>query len=354
MVNDQDVLVEEIPGQDGALGLLTLNRPQVLNALNLSMIHALHAALQRFAVAAHIKAVVIRAAAGRAFCAGGDLRLIYDHAHAADKTAAHYFRDEYQLNRCIFHFPKPYIALLDGITMGGGVGISVHGSHRVATDKLVFALPETGIGFFPDVGATYLLPRLANNVGFYLGLTGIPLKGDECVALGIAQQKVASDALPALWEALIQQPLGKDPKTTVTQLIQHYAEPVKTSPLLLEQEAIKTHFSAVTVEAILESLQEAKTPLCQAAATIILKKSPTSLKVTLNALQRGKNLAFDECMQQEYRLSCHFLEGHDFFEGIRAVIIDKDQTPKWQPAELSAITPEAVERYFSPIKNELV
>ena len=171
MTND-DVIFTEIKGRLGDIGLITLNRPRALNSLTLEMIKAIHRELLAWRKANHIKAVMINAVPGRAFCAGGDLRLTYERMQAKEAHIAHFFWDEYELNCCIFHYPKPYIALLDGITMGGGVGISIHGSHRVATDKLVFAMPETGIGFFPDVGASYFLPRLPHQFGFYLGLTG--------------------------------------------------------------------------------------------------------------------------------------------------------------------------------------
>src|SRR3989338_2126316 len=198
MSDDQEVLFEEIAGQGGHLGVITLNRPQILNSLNQTMIDAMYAQLNKWAIAPDIKAVVIRAAPGRAFCAGGDLRFTYERFKNKDPLLSTFFRDEYQLNRLIYHFPKPYIALLDGITMGGGVGISIHGSHRVATENLLFAMPETGIGFFPDVGGTYFLPRLPGRIGYYLGLTGARIKTDDCVTLGISQHKVTRDKLSAL------------------------------------------------------------------------------------------------------------------------------------------------------------
>jgi enoyl-CoA hydratase len=217
-----EVLFDEYEGKDGNLGIITLNRPEVLNSLNHDMIEAMHKQLIQWATAAHIKAVIIKAVPGRAFCAGGDIRLTYDRCKKHDPAAAEFFQDEYQLNRCIFHFPKPYIALLDGITMGGGVGISIHGSHRVATEKLLFSMPETGIGFFPDVGGTYFLPRLPGNTGIYLGLTGARIHSDDCVALGLTQHKVASEQLSQLIAALAQQSFGANANEAVTQVIQQF------------------------------------------------------------------------------------------------------------------------------------
>jgi enoyl-CoA hydratase len=351
-----DVLFEEISGNQGNLGVITLNRPEVLNSLNHTMVHAMHARLKIWATANPIKAVVIRAANGRAFCAGGDLRLTYKRYLEHDPALPHFFRDEYQLNQFIFHFPKPYIALLDGMTLGGGVGISIHGSHRVATDSLLFAMPETGIGFYPDVGGSYFLPRLPNKMGFYLGLTGEKIASDDCVAIGIAQQKVARESLPELMNALAQEAFGNDARASVTQIIKRFNMQVKPSRFFGSPiaTAIDTCFSATTMEEIVQSLQYASDPIGKETANILAKKSPASLKITLRALQEGKRMDFDACMRQEYRLSCHFLQGHDFFEGIRAVIIDKDQAPHWNPSTLEGVTQSEVEKYFTPLTEELV
>lgn len=349
-----EVLFEEVSGKDGHIGLITLNRPEVLNVLNHAMIHAMHAQLQVWATSAHIKAVIIKAAPGRAFCAGGDIRLTYDRCKARDPLATRFFRDEYHLNRFIFHYPKPYIALLDGITMGGGVGISIHGSHRIVTDRVMFAMPETGIGFFPDVGGTYFLPRLPAHIGFYLGLTGARLASDDCVALGLAQQKLASESLPKLIDALAQHTFSADARQSVTQITEQFKIPVNHSELMEQRADVEACFSANTMEAIYEALQQSNQTVCQNAALTLTKKSPTSLKVTLQALLDGAHLDFDACMRQEYRLSCHFLQEHDFIEGIRAVIIDKDQSPKWRPDRLENVTPRDIEKYFAPLTEELV
>lgn len=349
-----DVLFEEISGNGGHLGVMTLNRPHVLNSLNHAMIHAMVGQLQSWALATHIKAVLIRAAEGRAFCAGGDLRLTYDRIKAHDPVMARFFYDEYQLNRTIFHFPKPYIALLDGITMGGGVGISIHGSHRVATDRLLFAMPETGIGFFPDVGGSYFLPRLPGCIGFYLGLTGARIESDDCVAMGIAHQKVAREALPELINALAQHPFVGDPRAAVSNVIEQFCVQLEPSQLIAQQKALDSCFNHHTMEDILHALQHSDNPRCQHAAEVIIKKSPTSLKITLRALQEGKHLDFDACMRQEYRLVTRFLKSHDFSEGIRAVIIDKDQAPHWEPSTLQGVTHHDVDSYFAPLVEEWV
>ncbi len=352
---DKLVIFEEMPGKGGDIGLITLNRPNALNALTYEMIQLLQTQLTQWAVAPQIKAVIIRAVEGRAFCAGGDLRSLYENIKNHHPGVLQFFRHEYQLNRFIFHFPKPYIALLDGITMGGGAGISIHGSHRVVTDNLLFAMPETGIGFFPDVGSTYFLPRLPGKIGFYLGLTGARLKSDDCIALGLAQHKVPRESFAELIQTLAQQPFEKEANHTVTQIIKSFACSVNSSCSLLEQQAaIDGCFSGETMEAIFQASSHSSNTRCKEAALEMAKKSPTSLKVTLKALEVGRTLTFDQCMQQEYRLVSHFLQAHDLLEGIRAVIIDKDQTPHWKPDNLQQITLEEVNNYFAPVAEELV
>lgn len=341
-----DVLFEVMKGQDGHLGLIILNRPTVLNALNLEMILAIYAQLKEWAIDEDIKAVVIKSQGGRAFCAGGDLRLTYERCETHDVASRDFFRDEYKLNRFIFHYPKPYISLLNGITMGGGVGISIHGSHRIATEHLLFAMPETGIGFFPDVGGTYFLPRLPNAIGFYLGLTGARLQSDDCVTLGIAQNKIPSHLLTEFLHALAEQPFEGQAHATVSKIIQDFQVSVQPSFINEHKKTIDECFSQTTIEEILSKLEQAKQEFCNETRQLLIKKSPTSLKVSLKALQKGKDLNFDACMQQEYDLVCHFLKEHDFREGIRAIIIDKDQKPRWQPDRLAEISDAMVEKYF--------
>lgn len=343
---DQAVLFSEMPGKYGDIGIITLNRPQALNALTHDMIHLMHDQLKKWAKATSIKAVIVRAVEGRAFCAGGDLKLTYDRSREKHPMRAIFFHDEYALNKFIFHFPKPYIAFLDGITMGGGVGISIHGSHRVATEKLLFAMPETGIGFFPDVGGTYFLPRLPGYMGYYLGLTGARLKVDDALHLGLVTDKVDSASLEDLLQALAAEKLAGDAKRAVSEVIKQFSAGSAPSSLALAQPIIDECFSKSSMESILSALRGSSHPLCQEALTQLSKKSPTSLKVTLKAFSLTKDLDFDAVMEQEYRLARHFLDGHDFPEGIRAVIIDKDQMPHWEPSTLDAVTDLDVTHYF--------
>lgn len=347
-----EIQFEEISGKDGNIGLITLTRQQALNALNHRMFLALGDQLAEWDNAAHVKAVVIRAAEGRAFCAGGDIRHAYDLRMANDPAITTFFRDEYQMNKRIHHFSKPYIAFLDGITMGGGVGISIHGSHKIATEKLMFSMPETGIGFYPDVGTTFYLARTPNHIGTYLALTGARINADDCKAINFVQSVVIQDNLQKILDKLIVTSLPD--KNAVTQIINQFSLPASASKLIEHKNEIDQCFSKNTVEEILQALEMTGSEWCLQTAEIIKKKSPTSLKVTLYALQKAAGMNFDECMKMEYRLTSRFVQEHDFFEGIRAAIIDKDQSPKWQPGKLADVTVQQVEKYFAPVEVELV
>jgi enoyl-CoA hydratase len=351
MQNKSDILFKEIPGKNGSLGLITLNRPEVLNALNQNMFILMHAKLIEWSTASHIKAVVICAAEGRAFCAGGDIRSAYERAKAKDPTLGTFFSDEYQMNRAIYHFPKPYIALMDGITMGGGVGVSIHGSHRVATERYVFAMPETGIGFYPDVGATYFLPRLAHKIGLYLGLTGEKIDCHDALALGLVDHLVAREVFPEIVAKLADISMEKNADAAISDVLNYFTLPPGKSHLLNKQTEIEICFSKETVGEIINTLEHFPDAWCEQVATIMRTKSPTSLSVTLRQLIAGKKLKFDDCMDIESRLTNRFIQGHDFFEGIRAAIIDKDHMPQWQPAKLEDVID--IDHYFSLLPEEL-
>jgi len=349
-----EINFEEISGRDGNLGLITLTRTNVLNALNQVMFYALNEQLTEWEAANHIKAVVIRAAEGRAFCAGGDIRSAYERKKTNDPTLSHFFRDEYRLNWHIHHYSKPYIALVDGINMGGGVGISVHASHRVATDRLLLSMPETGIGFYPDVGTTFILSRLPHKIGFYLGLTGARINLNDCMVSGLVDYALNRDSFPELIYKLADTSFDADARASVTEVIQNYVIPAGESVLWEHREEISNCFNKETVEEILFALENQPSQWCHDIATIIKAKSPTSLKVTLQALLDAKKLDFDDCMRMEYRLTSRFIEGHDFFEGIRAAVIDKDHKPQWQPARLEQVTLFDIEKYFVPLEVELM
>jgi enoyl-CoA hydratase len=351
MSSDQHIIFEELSGRDGNLGVVTLNRQNALNAITHKMINDLNKQLTVWESAEQIKAVIIRAAEGRAFCAGGDIRNAYEKAN--DPNLSQFFKDEYLLNTRIHHYSKPYIAFLDGITMGGGVGISIHGSHRIATEKLVFAMPETAIGFFPDVGATYFLPRLPFKMGFYLGLTSARITYNDCVGIGIANHCVSSSSFAELTHSLADTSLNENPKAKISEVIDQYAITYPPSDLLTYKNEIESCFSKTSMEEIMQALQHIGSEWCLKTFETLKTKSPTSLKVTLNALLRGHELSFDECMRMEYRLTCRFLQGKEFFEGIRAAVIDKDQKPKWNPSHLKDVLDDDVQEYFSPLEQEL-
>lgn len=343
-----EVAFDELTGRNGSIGLVVLKRTSVLNALSLAMLNAMSQQLMEWESAAHIKAVIIRSADTRAFSAGGDIRYVYERRLSDDATLLDYFRIEYQLDYRIHNYRKPFIALLDGITMGGGAGLSIHGSHRVATHRLVLAMPETGIGFYPDVGMTYVLSRLPHCIGHYIGLTGTRLSRADCLALGLVTHAVNAEVFPELIYALSDASLDEDADETVSAIIDRFVEKDGVSPLWDHREEINTAFSKESIEDILHVLDRGSS-WAQEVATIMRQKSPLSLKVTHEALRKAASMDFENCMEMEFALSVHFLEGDDFFEGIRAVVIDRDKSPKWKPATLKGVTTKMVANYFEPV-----
>jgi enoyl-CoA hydratase len=326
---------------DGHAGRITLNRPQALNALNLGMVQAIDAALLAWAGDASVKLVVVDGAGGRALCAGGDIRMLYDAARTGDvATAAGFFAAEYAMNARIAHFPKPYVALMDGVVMGGGVGISAHGSVRVATERTVLAMPETGIGLFPDVGATWLLSRDLPR-GLHLALTGARIGAGDAIAAGLADFFVPSAKLGDLSQALA----GCADMEAVRACVGGYAE---TAPAaVVGGDWMAGCYGGTTMEAIVAALADSPHEAAQAAAREIAGKSPSSLKVTLRALREAASMpSLDAALAQELVIATGCMRSHDFVEGVRAVVVDKDRHPKWKPAELAAVSDAAVDAYF--------
>lgn len=340
----------------GNIGLVTLNRPQALNALTHSMIIDFYEQLIAWETDDAIKAIIVQGAGEKAFCAGGDIRKIYDERNNTESDIHQFFWDEYRLNYRIKHYPKPYIALLDGITMGGGVGVSIHGNYRIATERFSFAMPETSIGFFPDVGGSYFLPRCPGQTGIYLGLTGARIKSADAAYLDLITHYVPTERMPELIDCITTNFLGANATQVIENLIHTAAHPAGDAELAAHRNDIDYCFKQDGMEEILNALTQRDTEWCSNVKKTLLTKSPTSLKVTLRELRNGKQLNFDQCLQMEYRMVQRFLTGHDFYEGVRAVLVDKDQTPKWQPAELSTVTKEMVDAYFAPLqdKDELV
>lgn len=341
-----EVLFEEISGNGGDLGVITLNRPSALNALNHKMILDIDYHLSIWEKANSIKAVIVQAVPGRAFCAGGDVRAIYDKKMQQDENLIQFFVDEYRLNQRIQAYSKPYISYLNGITMGGGAGISIHGSHRVGTENLIFAMPETAIGFFPDVGSSYFLSRMPHHFGLYLGLTGERIGFEDCLELKLVTQIIK----PEEWEnvkKVLAENEGTGNKALVTFHLNQFAQPATDAPIFREEKEIEKHFGKNSVEEILESLHHSDQEWCKKTLKTLETKSPTSLKVTFKELNEAKNLDFKACMKMEIQIMRQFLHSHDFFEGIRAMLVDKDRNPQWQPCRVEAVLDQNTLPFFA-------
>jgi enoyl-CoA hydratase len=354
-MSDDEILL----GRAGGLATLTINRPQALNALTLDNYRRFAPALTAWAKDPSVHAVLVRGAGGRAFCAGGDVRAVYEAGRGIsgdpDLTAV-FFREEYELIRRIHRFPKPYIAIIDGITMGGGAGISVNGAYRVATERTLFAMPETAIGLFPDIGATRFLNRCPGHVGRYLGLTGARLRAADALYCGFATHVVAQDQVEALVAALAETAWPRDGGSAqAAALLAEFTHDPDPPPLAALCRAIDRCFAGGSVEAILDRLATEATgggaDAGWAAETRagLLTKSPTSLKVTLRQLVVGRDYNVEQALELEYRLTQHFMAAHDFYEGVRAVLIDKDQSPHWRPPTLAETGDEMIDAYFAAI-----
>jgi enoyl-CoA hydratase/carnithine racemase len=326
----------------GAAGVITLTRPKALNALSLPMVQAMARALEVWEEDSGVAAVLIMGE-GRAFCAGGDIARVYE-ARRKGESAVQFFADEYRLNARIESYPKPYVALIDGIVMGGGVGVSCHGSHRVMTEKALLAMPEVGIGFFPDVGGSHLLPGLPGHYGYYLALTGARIKYGDAFGAGIATHAAPSDAMDKIVTEIADK---GDPDTALKGAFET-APPCETDEATLAK--IGKHFSKPDLTAIFASLAAAGDDEFAASTLATMRsRSPTSLAVTFRQLSSGAGLPMRDCMRMEFRILNRMLEGHDFYEGIRAVLIEKDGKPAWRPATIDEVKPEDIGRYFAPL-----
>jgi len=343
-MTDEPEIIKEICGQ---VAVITLNRPTALNALTHEMAVILHNWLREIENDEAIRCVVVQAAGDRAFCAGGDIVKLYEEGKAGGQYPYDFYRDEYRLNSDIFHYSKPYIALMDGIVMGGGVGVSVHGSHRVATERTMFAMPETGIGLFPDVGGAYFLSRLPNFIGLYLALTGDRIKAPDAVYAGVSDCYVPSEKLGDLVSALSNAEFGEQTFAATSQIIENFAGDAGEATLPYLSGTIKNYFGKNSLDEILHGLEAAKKDAwAQAVAVKMRQKSPTSMRLAFRQLTSGANMDFNACMAMEYRLACGCIEGKDFYEGVRAQVIDKDQNPVWQPANLDDCADADVAGYF--------
>ncbi|MCT4357548.1 enoyl-CoA hydratase/isomerase family protein [Streptomyces sp. Je 1-79] len=325
---------------EGRAGFLTLNRPRAINALTHPMVRAIDEALTAWEDDPAVGTVVIQGSGERGLCAGGDIRAIHDDARAGGTASFGFWRDEYRLNARIARFPKPYVAFMDGIVMGGGVGVSAHGSVRVVTERSRVAMPETGIGFVPDVGGTHLLSRAPGELGTHLALTGSQADAADALLTGLADHFVPSAELPRLAAELTRAPAH--------EVLPRFARPVQPGRLAAARDWIDACYAADTVEEIVDRLLDSGVTEAKETATTLLTRSPTALKVTLAALRRARRLdSLEAVLDMEFRLSCAALSSADLVEGIRAQVVDKDRDPHWTPSTLAEVTDADVARYFA-------
>ena len=346
-------------GRERGVATVTLNRPQALNAFTLGMYRRFDPMLRAWEDDPAVRAVLVRGAGERAFCAGGDIRAIYEAGRGISgdrELTSVFFWEEYELIRRAHRYPKPYLAIIDGITMGGGAGVSVNGAYRIATEKTLLAMPETGIGLFPDVGATRFLNLCPGQVGRYLGLTGARLGPADALYCGFATHFVSRERAPELVAALANLAWRSGEEAAqIDELLAAFDSDPGEPPLASRRAAIDRCFAGDTVEAILDTLaREAgsggpDSGWAGETRAALLTKSPTSLKVTLRQLIVGRGYDIEQALALEYRLTQHFMAGHDFYEGVRAVVVDKDQKPRWCPASLAKVTDAIVDGYFAPL-----
>ncbi|AWM77393.1 enoyl-CoA hydratase/isomerase family protein [Phenylobacterium parvum] len=334
---------EVLVARDGGLGRLTLNRPQALHALTTGMCQALTAALLDWRGDPAVQAVLVDHSGERGFCAGGDIRMLADSGAADGRLAREFFFIEYRLNHLLFGYPKPVIAVMDGITMGGGVGLSAPARFRIATERTTFAMPETGIGLFPDVGGGWFLPRLPGRIGLWLALTGARIKAADCLHAGLATHYVPSETLPELKAALTAKP--QDIEDLLTQF---HVDP-GPAPVDAHRAELDAAFGQDSVEAILAAL-EGGSDWARAQAEALKTKSPQTLKVAFRQLALGLAAPdFAANMAMEYRIGARVVQRHDFLEGVRAVIVDKDNAPRWDPATLEGVGEDLLDAIFAPL-----
>ncbi len=346
MTEESDEVLTRV---DGGIGLITLNRPKAINSLNQQMVEALSAVLTRWENDDAVRAVVLSGAGDRGLCAGGDVVAVYRSARKDGVEVRKFWRDEYLLDGQVGRFPKPYVSLMDGIVMGGGVGVSAHGSVRVVTETSKVAMPEVGIGFIPDVGGAFLLSRAPGALGLHAALTGAPFSGPDAIAMGFADHYVPHSELGAFTAAVVADGIEG-------ALAGHAVEP-PPSPLVAQRDWIDECFAGDTVEDIVAALRGHDAGAGtgpQDAANLIATRSPIAVSVALEAIRRAAKLdTLEDVLVQDYRVSSASARSHDLVEGIRAQIIDKDRNPKWSPATLAEVTAADVEAYFAPVDDDL-
>jgi enoyl-CoA hydratase len=344
----RDDSADLIVRREGAAGVIVLNRRKALNALTLEMTRGIVAALDAFAADPAVSLILLEGAGERGLCAGGDIRGLYESARAGGDLGKIFWREEYILNARIAAYPKPYVAFMDGIVMGGGVGLSAHGSHRVVTDRTRLGMPEVGVGFFPDVGGTWLLSRARGELGAYFGLTGTAMTGADAVYAGFADAVVGTAQWPALREALTRAP-GKASAADVRAIIDRFATRNAVAPIAAHQAQIDALFGYDSIEWITAALAHETSAWARETLQTLTANSPTGLKLTLKLLRLARaSTSLEQCLAREYRAALEIFVNHDFPEGIRAAVIDKDRKPHWSPARIEDVTQEIIARYFEP------
>jgi enoyl-CoA hydratase len=348
----QDVLIR----QQGGLGRITLTRPAALHALNTPMCAAILNAVNAWAADPSVHLLWIDHQEGtRGFCAGGDIRMLAESGAGDASEAREFFRTEYRMNAALEAFPKPILSIVDGVTMGGGVGLTVHGSHRVATERTVFAMPETGIGLFPDVGGGWFLPRLAGELGTWLALTGARLKGVDVASARVATHFMPSELVPALAKQIEAADFSAGAAQLLGEILGRFTHSLPPGTFAPHRETIDRCFRFDTAEEIVAALESDAGDWAKTEAATIRSKSPETVKVALRQLREGRRMEyFEDTMRMEYRIGWRKVQSPDFLEGVRAVIIDKDNAPAWKPARLEEVSDADVARYFAPLgENEL-
>jgi enoyl-CoA hydratase len=341
--------------REGAAGVIRLNRPKAINAVTLEMFRGIEKALDEFETDPAVGLILLEGAGDRGLCAGGDIRALYDSSRAGGDLGKILWREEYILNARIARFPKPYVAFMDGIVMGGGVGLSAHGAHRVVTERTKLAMPEVGLGFFPDVGGTWLLSHSPGEIGTYFGLSGQTMNGPDAIHARFADAVVPSSQLPVLREILTRVRPGVA-STEVRAFVDDFATGETAGPVATEQARIDRWFAYDRMEEIFDALQRDGSELALATLKTLNEKSPRGMVVTLKLLRlaRGSS-SLEECLAREYRAALEVFRSDDFREGVRAAVIDKDRNPKWSPPHVEGVTPEMLARYFAGIgPDELV
>src|SRR3954468_19520699 len=334
---------------EGSAGFIRLNRPKAINAVTLEMFRDIDKALDRFEADPAVAVIVLEGAGERGLCAGGDIRALWESSKVNGDLGKILWREEYILNARIKKFPKPYVALMDGIVMGGGVGLSAHSSHRIVTEKTKLAMPEVGLGFFPDVGGTFLLSRSPGEIGTYFGLTGTTMNGPDAIHARFADAVVPSAKLPELREALTKVRAGIT-AAEVTGLIAGFAIGATAGPVAATQEKIDGWFAHDRMEDIVAALRSDGSELALATLKTLNEKSPRGMVVTLKLLRLARSsLTLEECLVREYRAALEVFASADFREGVRAAVIDKDRNPKWSPPRIEDVTPAMVAPYLAEI-----